>query len=317
MGEGPRHRRAHRAAQGRRHVAAAAPRRRQRRRTPARSGCCAIAEPGDRYDRALWTATAEATGGAGNSNALVGTPETVAAALLDYSTSASTSCRRAATTCSTTPSSSAEQVIPIVREEVAKRDRERGVARRRLLTVATVAIVGAGPGGTSFLERLLASVPELLGDQPLDVHLVDPFPPGAGRIWRYEQSALLRMNSMAEDVTMFTDDSVRCEGPIRPGPSLIEWAEAVRGQPQATPELTAEVAALTATTFPTRQLQSAYLAWVFRSRGRRPPPGVASTSTGPGRWPSTTGRRRPGADRSTASPPSTPTWWCWPSVSWT
>lgn len=43
-----------------------------------------IAARGDRYDRAMWTATARATGGAGNSNALVGTPETVAAALLDY-----------------------------------------------------------------------------------------------------------------------------------------------------------------------------------------------------------------------------------------
>ncbi|GAA3310561.1 LLM class flavin-dependent oxidoreductase [Streptomyces cinereospinus] len=44
----------------------------------------AIAEAGERYDRALWTPTAAATGGAGNSNALVGTPETVARALLDY-----------------------------------------------------------------------------------------------------------------------------------------------------------------------------------------------------------------------------------------
>ena len=43
-----------------------------------------IAERGERFDRALWTPTARATGGAGNSNALVGTPETVAAALLDY-----------------------------------------------------------------------------------------------------------------------------------------------------------------------------------------------------------------------------------------
>ena len=137
--------------------------------------------------------------------------------------------------------------------------------------MAVVAIVGAGPGGTSFLERLLASVPELLADEPLEIHLVDPFPPGAGRIWRYDQSPLLRMNSMAEDVTMFTDDSVRCDGPIRPGPSLSEWADVVRGQPQATPELTAEVAALTATTFPSRQLQSAYLAWVFeRVAGDRP-----------------------------------------------
>ncbi len=137
--------------------------------------------------------------------------------------------------------------------------------------MAVVAIVGAGPGGTSFLERLLASVPELLADEPLEIHVIDPFPPGAGRVWRFEQSPLLRMNSMAEDVTMFTDDSVRCEGPIRPGPSLSEWAGVVRGQPQATPELTAEVAALTPTMFPSRQLQSAYLAWVFgRVAAERP-----------------------------------------------
>jgi alkanesulfonate monooxygenase len=44
----------------------------------------AVSEKGERHDRALWTATAAATGARGNSTALVGTPETVAAALLDY-----------------------------------------------------------------------------------------------------------------------------------------------------------------------------------------------------------------------------------------
>ncbi|TAK68498.1 MAG: LLM class flavin-dependent oxidoreductase [Actinomycetota bacterium] len=44
----------------------------------------AAAAQQDRHDRALWTAPAKATGAAGNSTALVGTPETVAAALLDY-----------------------------------------------------------------------------------------------------------------------------------------------------------------------------------------------------------------------------------------
>lgn len=43
-----------------------------------------IAEQGDRFDRALWTKPAAVSGGRGNSNALVGTPETVAEALLDY-----------------------------------------------------------------------------------------------------------------------------------------------------------------------------------------------------------------------------------------
>lgn len=44
----------------------------------------AAAERGERHDRALWTATAAASGAKGNSTALVGTPQTVAAALLDY-----------------------------------------------------------------------------------------------------------------------------------------------------------------------------------------------------------------------------------------
>lgn len=43
-----------------------------------------FAARGDIYDRALWTRTAAATNGSGASTALVGTPETVAAAILDY-----------------------------------------------------------------------------------------------------------------------------------------------------------------------------------------------------------------------------------------
>jgi Flavin reductase like domain/Luciferase-like monooxygenase len=44
----------------------------------------AAAAKGDRHDRALWTATARAGGAQGNSTALVGSPGTVAQALLDY-----------------------------------------------------------------------------------------------------------------------------------------------------------------------------------------------------------------------------------------
>nr|WP_236720406.1 LLM class flavin-dependent oxidoreductase [Rathayibacter sp. VKM Ac-2630] len=43
-----------------------------------------IAKRRDLHDRALWTPTATATGAQGASTALVGTPETVAAAILDY-----------------------------------------------------------------------------------------------------------------------------------------------------------------------------------------------------------------------------------------
>jgi alkanesulfonate monooxygenase len=44
----------------------------------------ALAERGEVHDRALWTAPVTATNAAGSSTALVGSPETVAAALLDY-----------------------------------------------------------------------------------------------------------------------------------------------------------------------------------------------------------------------------------------
>jgi alkanesulfonate monooxygenase len=44
----------------------------------------AAAAKGARHDRALWTSTAAATSAAGNTTALVGSPETVAQALLDY-----------------------------------------------------------------------------------------------------------------------------------------------------------------------------------------------------------------------------------------
>ncbi len=137
---------------------------------------------------------------------------------------------------------------------------------------AAIAIVGAGPRGTGLLERMVASVPELLPRVgALDVHLIDPYPAGAGRIWRHEQSPLLAMNSMAADVTMFTDDSVRCDGPIVSGPSMWDWAQDLRegrlpGEDVADlgPELAAELRALTAATFPSRRLQSAYLGWVLR-----------------------------------------------------
>ena len=136
---------------------------------------------------------------------------------------------------------------------------------------SSIAIVGAGPRGAGILERLAASLPELFGDGELDVHLVDPFPPGAGRIWRHAQSPLLAMNSMAADVTMYTDDSVVCAGPIVPGPSLWEWVQRVRAGELPTetadaygPALWAELESVDAATFPSRRLQSRYLGWVLR-----------------------------------------------------
>ena len=87
-----------------------------------------IAARGERFDKALYTATARATGAMGNSNALVGTPETVADAMMDYvKLGVDILSARGYDTLQDTIDFG-QQVIPLVREEVAKLDRERAAA---------------------------------------------------------------------------------------------------------------------------------------------------------------------------------------------
>ncbi|MCT4357329.1 FAD/NAD(P)-binding protein [Streptomyces sp. Je 1-79] len=124
-------------------------------------------------------------------------------------------------------------------------------ARRSLV------IVGAGPRGTGVLERIAANAPELHDGSGLDIHLVDPYPPGGGRIWRHDQSPLLWMNSQARDVTMFTDETVEIAGPALPGPTVHEWAG---GDGQA---------------FVSRRTHSGYLRWVYEKAVAAMPRDVA------------------------------------------
>ncbi|WP_055618443.1 FAD/NAD(P)-binding protein, partial [Streptomyces phaeochromogenes] len=131
----------------------------------------------------------------------------------------------------------------------------------------SLVIVGAGPRGTGLLERIAANAPELYGSsgdgsggpdgsEGLDIHLVDPYPPGGGRIWREAQSPLLWMNSEAQDVTMFTDETVDMAGPVREGPTLHEWA------------------ALDGRVFADRQRQGTYMRWVYEQTVAALPPGI-------------------------------------------
>ncbi|GLV72632.1 FAD/NAD(P)-binding protein [Streptomyces hygroscopicus] len=89
-------------------------------------------------------------------------------------------------------------------------------------------VVGAGPRGVSVLERLVArAVP---GDRPLRAVLVDPYPPGAGRVWRRDQPPQLLMNTMVADNTVFPDGSVRLDAPVDTGPTFSEWLRAIAGK---------------------------------------------------------------------------------------
>ncbi|MHC5908460.1 FAD/NAD(P)-binding protein [Streptomyces sp. S6] len=120
----------------------------------------------------------------------------------------------------------------------------------------SLVIVGAGPRGVGLIERIAANAPELYDGSGLDIHLVDPHPPGGGRIWRTAQSPLLWMNSHAEDVTMFTDETVSMAGPVSPGPTLHEWA------------------GIDGATFADRQLQGAYLGWFYEQALAALPAGI-------------------------------------------
>ncbi|RKT87643.1 alkanesulfonate monooxygenase [Saccharopolyspora antimicrobica] len=82
----------------------------------------AAAAAGERHDRALWTPTASATNAAGNSTALVGTPETVAAALLDYVDIGVTTLLIRGYDPFEDAVDYGRELIPLVRQELARRE---------------------------------------------------------------------------------------------------------------------------------------------------------------------------------------------------
>ncbi|MEU0399129.1 FAD/NAD(P)-binding protein [Streptomyces sp. NPDC006197] len=133
-----------------------------------------------------------------------------------------------------------------------------------------VCLVGAGPRGLSVLERLCAQERKSPRWDRLAVHVVEPDPPGAGRVWRPSQSRHLLMNTVASQVTVYTDASVSTEGPLEEGPSLYEWARTL-GADALVPgagvpyddEILAEARDLGPDAYPTRALYGHYLTWVF------------------------------------------------------
>ena len=131
-----------------------------------------------------------------------------------------------------------------------------------------IAFIGGGPRTAGILERLARNRADVYGGR-FSVCVVEPWEPGSGRIWRYAQHRLLRLNSMAADVTMFTDESVACDGPAADGPSLIDWAAGVADGSITDARIRSghmwdQARGLRPDSFPTRQLQSHYLEWFFR-----------------------------------------------------
>lgn len=133
-----------------------------------------------------------------------------------------------------------------------------------------IGIVGAGPRGLSVLERLCANERANPRHGSVTIHVIDPSAPGAGSVWRTDQSRFLLMNTVASQITVYTDDSARIDGPIEPGPTLWEWAASL--DPAEHDELTvAQARSLGPNSYPTRAFYGSYLRAGFRRVIERAP----------------------------------------------
>lgn len=90
----------------------------------------------------------------------------------------------------------------------------------------TVAVVGAGPRGTSVLERLLAHA-RVHAEVRLAVHLIDPYPAGPGRVWRADQSRLPLMNTPSLFPTVVPAGALEVPGVA--GSTFDDWRERLTG----------------------------------------------------------------------------------------
>lgn len=156
-------------------------------------------------------------------------------------------------------------------------DRSDPASEGRSRPVPRVVLVGCGPRGLSALERIMAHAAATGRRVKIDV--VDPFPPGAGHVWRTRQSPRFLMNTPSLFPTVIAADDALSVPPIEPlrGMSFDAWRRAV-ADGSATAELDAQnreaLGELTAEGFPPRRLYGAYLEWVFRALVEAAPPGV-------------------------------------------
>lgn len=163
----------------------------------------------------------------------------------------------------------------------------------------TIAIVGGGPRGISVLERLGSFLQDSSDQVSSDdksvpsagnvaIHLIDDVEPGAGRVWRTDQSPTLCMNTLADAVTLFTEPGSTVRGPVLEGPTLYEWFQLLRGDavhprptdtdssrvskktdlfrefpPTMPADYEAEIRQARPESHPSRALYGHYLRWVF------------------------------------------------------
>ncbi|MBT2275889.1 FAD/NAD(P)-binding protein [Rhodococcus qingshengii] len=129
-----------------------------------------------------------------------------------------------------------------------------------------IGIVGVGPRGLTVFERICANLENSAESGPVTVVLIDATCVGTGTVWRRNQPSHLLMNTVASQVTIFTDSSVEMRGPVVPGPSLYEWASyisKIAPLGRLSDQILAEARDMTPDSYPTRTFYGHYLRWVY------------------------------------------------------
>ncbi|GAA1109287.1 FAD/NAD(P)-binding protein [Arthrobacter flavus] len=132
-----------------------------------------------------------------------------------------------------------------------------------------VAVVGAGPRGTSVLERLISQWEAQQPDQhqQLDIHVIDPESPGPGHVWRPTQSRLFLMNTPSLFPTVVPVGTPDHElVPSVVGYSFDDWRVLVTSDPVPTLSNAdrEELSGLGSSGFPSRALYGRYLEWIYQ-----------------------------------------------------
>jgi hypothetical protein len=140
------------------------------------------------------------------------------------------------------------------------------------------AIIGAGPRGTSVLERLLARTAARIasgaGQVLLHIDVIDPYPAGPGHVWQPGQSRLFLMNTQSFYPTVIPEDPSLA--PPVAGTTFDQWraAQQKRPSPDLSAEELAELAVLASSDFPSRALYGRYLRSTLEELTRNAPDGV-------------------------------------------
>ena len=121
-----------------------------------------------------------------------------------------------------------------------------------------VAIVGCGPRGLTILERIIAQCMQLRTSRTIVVHVFDSSDPGTG-CHSTKQPEDLLVNTVASQITMFSDSSVREAGPVLMGPSFFEWLNDAAASTERDDQ---QQMAVTDTYYP-RCVLGSYLRWVY------------------------------------------------------